>query len=95
MDQITYVRQHTVIAAIDESRRSAMRGDFKSPERGMVILMEEVGEASQRVLELGRGSNPMRHHTVEDAYMELIQVAAVAMRLADQIREDRWPTRLS
>lgn len=61
-------------------------GLLRNPERSMVILMEEVGEAAKEIVGLKEvGAR-------ERAFKELMQVAAVAMRLAVQIKEDVWRT---
>ena len=65
---------------------SMKHGLLRNPERSMVILMEEVGEAAKEIVELKTPG------AKERAAHELMQVAAVAMRLAVQLKEDRWRT---
>jgi len=56
------------------------------PEKWMVILMEEVGEASKAVLE----ANPVksRLYWLKEYKKELIQVAAVAISAIDSLERN-------
>lgn len=77
----------------EDQRATQLHGDIPSPDRGMVILMEEVGEAAQRVLEYGRPATRLSTTLLARDYAinELIEVATTAARLATQLMEDKWP----
>lgn len=61
-----------------------------SPEKWLVILMEEVGEASKAALE----ANPVKEQFESRSYwlrqygQELIQVAAVAISAIDSLKRN-------
>lgn len=50
----------------------------------LAILVEEVGEVAQA---LQKGSVAYKSSDADDLYTELIQVAAVATAIAEQVRE--------
>ena len=52
----------------------------------LTILVEEVGEAAQA---MQKGSQAYKESDADDLYTELIQVAAVAVAIAEQVREER------
>ena len=77
-----------VLNQVDNERlkQDAMWGKQRH-DRGtwLAILMEEVGEVAQAMQE------GFTHHKESDAdnlYTELIQVAAVAVAIAEQVAED-------
>lgn len=57
-----------------------------TPLEWLVILMEEVGEASQEALRVRFNEN----YPVESFKEEMIQVAAVALSIIDCIDRDEW-----
>lgn len=46
----------------------------------LTILMEEVGEAAEAIL----------NNDIDNLYGELIQIAAVAVAILEEIEADRW-----
>lgn len=55
-----------------------------SPELWMAILMEEVGEAAKEILE-----EQFSGYKSSGLYSELVQVAAVAIAILEQLEEER------
>lgn len=53
----------------------------------LTILAEEFGEVAQA---MQKDSYSYKDSDADDLYKELIQVAAVAVAIAEQVREERW-----
>lgn len=67
-------------------RAESLHGSIPSAVRGMVILMEEVGEASERILEMSRPCpKESKDARAKDAIEELVQVVSTAWRIAELI----------
>lgn len=62
------ILEDIVLERLRQDKKFGERNDY-TPERWLVVLMEEVGEVSNAVLE----------HDLEAYYHEFIQVAAVAV----------------
>lgn len=67
-----------------------LHGTLPNIDRAMVIMVEEVGEAAEEILEVGRMERAKERHAANHhraaAMKELAQVAAVAMRLMAKLR---------
>lgn len=83
--------EHLLIAvddAVAEARKAHEKhGDdsmfFAGPDRGMTILVEEVGEAAKEINDASiRGDSPYN----DDFYNELVQSAAMALTMAARVK---------
>ena len=71
----------------ETERADRIHGPIPSdPVRAMVVLMEEVGEASNEILSSTRGPNS-KADSEYYAIDEMIQVASVALRIIDKMKE--------
>ncbi|UOQ93391.1 MazG-like family protein [Halobacillus shinanisalinarum] len=80
------------IEVLDDIRRERIRQEKKWGKQRhdypfwLTILTEEVGEVAQA---MQQGSVAYKQSDSDDLYEELIQVAAVATAIAEQVKEER------
>lgn len=86
-----HARQHSALREIlaERSRQDAMWGEAniinRSPELGLIVLMEEVGEVAEQILEWRAAIDDAECAGTHAAHCraELVQVAAVALAMLE------------
>ena len=80
------IQKHVIQKVINERAHQDHKWGVQrhSPELWMSILMEEVGEAAKEILE-----ENFSGYKSSGLYGELVQVAAVAIAILEQLEEER------
>ena len=80
------IQTENVLADIEQERiyQITHHDENLSLEQDFIILVEEVGEVAQA---LQAGSDWSKASDKSDLYSELIQVAAVAVKMAEKVRK--------
>lgn len=85
------IQQHPAVAILREVEAERYKQDAKwgeqnhTPAEWLAVLTEEVGEVAQEVLRHRFGGRSLRSYREE-----LIQVAAVAVAMAECLDRDKW-----
>jgi NTP pyrophosphatase (non-canonical NTP hydrolase) len=80
-------------SVLEDVKEERIRQDLKfgiqrhSMGKWLQILVEEVGEVAQA---MQQGEIQSKDTDADDLYTELIQVAAVAVEIAEQVAEEGW-----